>query len=158
MRARSRRGSHRCRSRSSPLPTATTRTRSGIADRLRAEGYRVDLRDASDDTLGARVRRAKLEKIPYVLVVGDDDVENGTVGVNRRGADRPERGVAVERSPSSSPPRSRAPVARVALERLWAGWRGEYVANVANDPTSDGGGDGGCLFCRLAASTDEDRR
>ncbi len=67
-----------------------------LVDRLKAEGYRVDLRDASDDTLGARVRRAKLEKIPYVLVVGDDDVENGTVGVNRRGSDRPERGVTVE--------------------------------------------------------------
>ncbi len=46
----------------------------------------------------------------------------------------------------------------MGLEHLWAGWRGEYVANVANDPTSDGGGDGGCVFCRLAASTDEDRQ
>ena len=46
---------------------------------------------------GARIRRAKLHKIPYVLVVGDDDVAAGTVGVNRRGSDRPERGVAGDR-------------------------------------------------------------
>ena len=67
-----------------------------IADRLRAEGYRVELLDAHDDTLGARVRRAKLEKVPYVLVVGDDDAADGTVGVNARGTDEPERGVAVD--------------------------------------------------------------
>ncbi|HWI05712.1 MAG TPA: His/Gly/Thr/Pro-type tRNA ligase C-terminal domain-containing protein, partial [Acidimicrobiales bacterium] len=32
-------------------------------------------------------RKAKLEKIPYVLVVGDSDVEAGTVGVNPRGGE-----------------------------------------------------------------------
>jgi threonyl-tRNA synthetase len=68
-----------------------------IADRLRAEGHRVELHGADDGPLGARIRRAKLEKVPYVLVVGDDDVENGTVGVNARGSDMPERGVPVDR-------------------------------------------------------------
>jgi threonyl-tRNA synthetase len=34
--------------------------------------------------------------VPYLLVVGDDDVENGTVGVNKRGSEQPERGVAVD--------------------------------------------------------------
>ena len=52
--------------------------------------------DAHNDTLGNRVRRAKTEKVPYVLVVGDDDAENGTVGVNARGGERPERGVTVD--------------------------------------------------------------
>jgi threonyl-tRNA synthetase len=51
---------------------------------------------AHSDSLGARIRRAKLEKVPYVLVVGDDDVEHRTVGVNRRGSDAPERGVTVD--------------------------------------------------------------
>jgi len=69
---------------------------SRVADRLHAEGYRVELHDAHSDTLGARVRRAKTEKVPYVLVVGDEDAEAGTVGVNRRGSDAPERGVALE--------------------------------------------------------------
>jgi threonyl-tRNA synthetase len=64
-----------------------------IADRLHAGGYRVDVVEASDQ-LGKRIRAAKLEKIPYVLVVGDDDVRDGTVGVNPRGGDV-ERGVSV---------------------------------------------------------------
>jgi len=66
-----------------------------IADRLRAEGFRADCEDASDK-LGARIRKAKLEKVPYVLVVGDDDVEHGTVGVSARGSEQPERGVKVD--------------------------------------------------------------
>jgi threonyl-tRNA synthetase len=37
-----------------------------------------------------------LQKVPYVLVVGDEDAEAGTVGVNRRGSDQPERGVHVD--------------------------------------------------------------
>jgi threonyl-tRNA synthetase len=67
-----------------------------IADRLRAEGFRAEMEDAAGDTLKARVRRAKLQKVPYVLVVGDDDAEAGTVGVNLRGSDQPERGVPVD--------------------------------------------------------------
>jgi threonyl-tRNA synthetase len=67
-----------------------------IADRLRAEGFRAEMQDASGDTLRARVRRAKVQKVPYVLVVGDDDADAGTVGVNVRGSDQPERGVPVD--------------------------------------------------------------
>jgi threonyl-tRNA synthetase len=65
-----------------------------IADRLRAEGFRADVVSA-DESLGARIRRAKLEKLPYILVVGDDDTEAGTVGVNGRDSERPTRGVPV---------------------------------------------------------------
>ena len=50
--------------------------------------------------------------MPYILVVGDDDVTAGTVGVNRRGSERPERGVELteftdmleRRSPSGACP------------------------------------------------------
>jgi threonyl-tRNA synthetase len=66
-----------------------------LAARLRSEGFRVDVVGAVDG-LGKRVRNAKVEKLPYVLVVGDDDVANDTVGVNRRGVDRPERDVPVD--------------------------------------------------------------
>ncbi len=65
-----------------------------LVDRLRAEGYRADWVRA-EEPLGNRIRRAKLEKLPYVLVVGDDDVANGTVGVNPRGGNV-ERDVAVD--------------------------------------------------------------
>ncbi len=67
-----------------------------LVDRFRADGLRVELIDAHADSLGARIRRTKMEKVPYILVVGDDDVEHGTVGVNRRGSDHPERGVSVD--------------------------------------------------------------
>ena len=56
-------------------------------------GIRVDRVDANDG-LGKRIRSAKLEKFPYVLVVGDDDVKNQTVGVNPRGGEV-ERDVAL---------------------------------------------------------------
>ncbi len=65
-----------------------------LVDRLRAEGYRADMAEA-DEKLGNRIRKAKVEKLPYVLVVGDDDVERSTVGVNPRGGEV-ERGVAVD--------------------------------------------------------------
>jgi threonyl-tRNA synthetase len=65
-----------------------------VADRLRAIGARVSV-DPADEKLGARIRKAKVLKIPYILVVGDDDVAAGTVGVNRRGSGPPERGVAL---------------------------------------------------------------
>ena len=42
---------------------------------------------AANDPLGKRIRNAKLQKVPYVLVVGDDDVAASTVGVNPRGGD-----------------------------------------------------------------------
>ncbi|MBV8160273.1 MAG: threonine--tRNA ligase [Acidimicrobiia bacterium] len=64
-----------------------------IADRLKAERFRADVVTASEQ-LGQRIRRAKLEKIPYVLVVGNDDIDTGTVGVNARDQDV-ERGVPV---------------------------------------------------------------
>src|SRR3954466_5800593 len=65
-----------------------------VVERLTAEGFRVDVVDANDQ-LGKRIRSAKLEKIPYVLVVGDDDVAAGTLGVNPRGGDV-ERGVPLD--------------------------------------------------------------
>ena len=49
----------------------------------------------ADDQLGKRIRNAKMEKIPYVLVVGEDDANNGTVGVNPRGGEV-ERDVRVD--------------------------------------------------------------
>src|SRR5688572_24147378 len=66
-----------------------------IVDRLRADGFRAGLVEA-DEPLGARIRKAKMEKLPYILVVGDSDVEAGTVGVNARGSDHPERDVHVD--------------------------------------------------------------
>ena len=65
-----------------------------VATQLKASGVRVVVEEANEP-LGARIRRAKMEKVPYILVVGDDDVIAQTVGINARGANDPERGVAL---------------------------------------------------------------
>ena len=59
---------------------------SEVVAHLEQFDVRVDLVEASDP-LGKRIRAAKLDKIPYLLVVGDEDVSNRTVGVNPRGSD-----------------------------------------------------------------------
>lgn len=69
-----------------PVATAHADYAYEIRSAMRAAGHRVEVMDA-DETLGNRIRRAKGEKLPYVLVVGDDDVANRTVGVNPRGND-----------------------------------------------------------------------
>lgn len=69
-----------------PVATAHAEYAYEIRSMMRAAGYRVEVMDA-DETLGNRIRRAKGDKLPYVLVVGDDDVANRTVGVNPRGND-----------------------------------------------------------------------
>ncbi|MCO5331118.1 MAG: threonine--tRNA ligase [Ilumatobacteraceae bacterium] len=77
-----------------PVASAHQEYAEKVVSRLEAEGFRVDLVDATDQ-LGKRIRAAKLEKIPYVLVVGDDDVDASTLGVNPRGGDV-ERNVPLE--------------------------------------------------------------
>lgn len=65
-----------------------------VVDELQAIGLRADWVDASEK-LGNRIRKAKGDKVPYVLVVGDDDVASRTVGVNPRGGEV-ERGVPLD--------------------------------------------------------------
>jgi len=58
-----------------------------IADRLQAAGLRVDLDDRSD-TLSYRIRDGEVMKVPYLLVVGDRELEAGTVAVRAHGAEK----------------------------------------------------------------------
>ncbi len=55
-----------------------------VTAKLKDAGFRVDMVEANDP-LGKRIRTAKQQKVPYILVVGADDVEAGTLGVNPRG-------------------------------------------------------------------------
>ncbi len=66
-----------------------------VVAQLRSDGVRVEY-ELANEPLGARIRRAKLEKIPYVIVVGDDDVAAKTVGINARSTNDPERGVSLQ--------------------------------------------------------------
>jgi threonyl-tRNA synthetase len=54
-----------------------------VAAQLRAAGFRVEL-DARNEKLQAKIRDAQLQKIPYMLVVGDKDQAAGTVSVRLR--------------------------------------------------------------------------
>jgi len=80
------------------LPVATPHEEYAleVVDRLRSAGARVDM-VAADDGLGKRIRNGKVEKLPYVLVVGDDDVAARTVGVNVRADMQSEGAPDVER-------------------------------------------------------------
>ena len=66
-----------------------------VVDRLSVEGFRAQLAPA-DEPLGKRVRAGKVAKVPHVLVVGDDDRGNNTVGDNARGAEAPERDLPLD--------------------------------------------------------------
>src|SRR5688572_1520218 len=77
-----------------PVASAHESYASKVVQQLRDDGVRVDTVGA-DEQLGKRIRASKLEKIPYILVVGDDDVSSNTVGVNPRGGEV-ERGVDLD--------------------------------------------------------------
>ena len=52
--------------------------------RLNSVGVRTES-DLRSEKLGYKIREAQLQKIPYMLVIGDRDMENGTVSVRTRG-------------------------------------------------------------------------
>lgn len=54
-----------------------------VAERLKNEGFRVEIQGSSD-TLGSRIRTAQTRKTPYMLVVGDKEIEGGQVAVRTR--------------------------------------------------------------------------
>lgn len=54
-----------------------------IKARLEKVGLRVEL-DDRNEKIGYKIREAQLEKVPYMLVLGDKEVEAGTVGVRSR--------------------------------------------------------------------------
>jgi len=54
-----------------------------VAEALRAGGLRVET-DLRNEKVGYKIRARTLEKIPYLLIVGDREVEAGRVAVRRR--------------------------------------------------------------------------
>jgi threonyl-tRNA synthetase len=47
-------------------------------------GFRLELKD-NDNTLGKKIREGELQKVPYLLIVGDREIKNKTVSVRERG-------------------------------------------------------------------------
>ncbi|WP_046469277.1 threonine--tRNA ligase [Allosalinactinospora lopnorensis] len=65
-----------------------------VVERLRAEGIRAEL-DSSDDRMQKKIRNAQKQKVPFMLLAGDDDVSKGAVSFRYRDGSQ-NNGVAVE--------------------------------------------------------------
>ena len=57
-----------------------------VRDRLSGDGWRVEL-DDRNEKLGFKIREAQVSKIPYALVIGDKEVQNGTLSARKRGGE-----------------------------------------------------------------------
>ncbi|MCY8137233.1 threonine--tRNA ligase [Bacillus inaquosorum] len=55
-----------------------------VQERLQREGLRVEV-DSRDEKIGYKIREAQMQKIPYMLVVGDQEADNGAVNVRKYG-------------------------------------------------------------------------
>lgn len=69
-----------------PITDRTIDYAKQVADKLTNKGIRCEI-DGRNEKIGYKIREAKLEKVPYVLVVGDKEAEDGTVNVNMRGVE-----------------------------------------------------------------------
>jgi threonyl-tRNA synthetase len=65
-----------------------------VAEKLRAQGLRVEI-DDSDDRMQKKIRNAQLQKVPFMMIAGDDDVEAGAVSFRYRDG-RQDNGVPVD--------------------------------------------------------------
>ncbi|HLA99722.1 MAG TPA: threonine--tRNA ligase [Anaerolineales bacterium] len=59
-----------------------------VAGKLKGEGLRVEV-DERNERMNAKIRDAQMQKIPYMLVVGDKEVEQGTVALRLRSGENP---------------------------------------------------------------------
>ncbi|GAA0374790.1 threonine--tRNA ligase [Bacillus horti] len=55
-----------------------------VADELRIKGIRVEV-DARNEKIGYKIREAQMQKVPYMLVIGDKEIENNALAVRKRG-------------------------------------------------------------------------
>lgn len=67
-----------------PVSTSYEAYAREVEDKLREEGIRVES-DLRNEKLGYKIREAQLEKMPYMLVVGENEANSGTVSVRKRG-------------------------------------------------------------------------
>ena len=54
-----------------------------VSDKLFAKGYRIE-NDFRAEKVGYKIRQAQLEKVPYMLILGENEVANGTVSIRKR--------------------------------------------------------------------------
>jgi threonyl-tRNA synthetase len=66
-----------------PITDNHTEYTDKIAEELEESGIRVE-KDLRNEKIGFKIREAQLQKIPYMVVLGDKEVESQTLGVRRR--------------------------------------------------------------------------
>ncbi len=66
-----------------------------VRDALRAQGFRVDV-DASNEKIGYKIRHWKMQKVPYILVVGRQELADDTVNPNERGNETKRPAISVD--------------------------------------------------------------
>ncbi|HEX2831388.1 MAG TPA: threonine--tRNA ligase [Thermoanaerobaculia bacterium] len=72
-----------------PLSEKFVEYAESVGGEIRAAGIRVEV-DQSNEKLGAKIRLAQLQKVPFMLVVGEKEASSGTVSVRKRtGGDQP---------------------------------------------------------------------
>ncbi|WP_440870172.1 His/Gly/Thr/Pro-type tRNA ligase C-terminal domain-containing protein, partial [Staphylococcus shinii] len=55
-----------------------------IKKQLKSKGIRVNV-DKSEEKMGYKIRNAQVKKVPYTIVIGDDEVSNNTLSVRKHG-------------------------------------------------------------------------
>ena len=88
------RGWRRCRCSASRSPRRTSTTWRASPSGCAAEGIRVEV-DASDDRMQKKIRNASKQKVPFVLIAGEDDAAKGAVSFRFRDGSQ-DNGVPVE--------------------------------------------------------------
>ena len=77
-----------------PIGEAHVEYAQKIADRMTARGMRVTV-DADDINIGTKIKKARLERLPYMFIIGDKEVQSDTLSVRSRKTGE-ESGVAVD--------------------------------------------------------------
>ncbi len=72
-----------------PITDRTLEYAEKVAKALKDKGIRCEI-DKRNEKIGYKIREARMEKVPYVLVLGDKEAEEGTVNVNKRGVEEKE--------------------------------------------------------------------
>ncbi|NLH99801.1 MAG: threonine--tRNA ligase [Chthonomonadales bacterium] len=67
-----------------PIADAQLPRAQEVAEALKQNGYRVEI-DSRSERVGLKIREAEMQKLPYMVVIGKRDIENGVVSVRKRG-------------------------------------------------------------------------
>lgn len=65
-----------------------------VKEKLEKAGYRVEI-DSSDEKIGYKIRQAQLEKLPYMIILGKNEIENNSISIRARNGEKIE-GISID--------------------------------------------------------------